>query len=390
MSKKMLGLVALVLLAAGCGASDSGDISGVGPVGGATVIEDRVEVIPSVENTLGFLRESGGLAWANIEAINGTGDEYAMTFAVSEMLWAADGNDDIAASYSTGPFEEPEYERITTVDFAVGDRVLVWIFDGEVLSVAKPASSGGFVDSGTRHPFHMLSQGYHAGFADHVMSPPELPCSPDESAESATYVEAMVRYLDESSPRQNWQLHQEDVARIGRTADNIAADTPEFVDPVLGETVPHNGYDLIQQLLDGIDRADVVVRPTVPTYWDVSGLEDHVELVITSGDVMLALVSLTPGMPSGFDSAPSIAESFLGAPRDPSLPMKVWQVPSFDLTGCTIPSDYVARAESKGTLLTEIPYEDFAGAGRALIEVVDGDATWSKLSEQDINDLTNS
>jgi len=312
-----------------------------------------------------------------------------MTFEVSEILWVSDDAVVDGRSYSTERFKEPEYERITTVDFTVGDRVLVWILDDMVLSAAKPDASGGFVDSGTRHPFHLLSQGFHAGFVDHVMTAPQLPCSPIiEGGEDLTYVETLLLYVDESTPRQNWELHQEDVASISRAADEVAVETPESVDPVLGETVPHNDYDLIQQLLDGVDRADLVVRPTVPTYWDVSGLEDSLELVITSGDAMLALVNLTPAMSSGFDSNPSIVESFLGVPRDPSLWVEVWQVPSVDLAGCTIPSDYVARAESKGTLLVEIPFEDYAGATRALITLSGEEATWSTLSQQEITDLT--
>lgn len=95
-------------------------------------------------------------------------------------------------------------------------------------------------------------------------------------------------------------------------------------------------------------------------------------------------------MSSGFESRPSIVESFTGVPLDPSQLVEVWQVPSVDLAGCTIPSDYVARAESKGTPLAEIPFEDYAGATRALIRLSGEEATWSTLSEQEITDLTGS
>lgn len=379
----------LPLVLASCGASDP--VSSTQPESppATTVIQDYVELLSSIENTLGFIRDAGAMAWADIETVEGVGADPVMTFEVSEILWV--GADAVVEgrSYSTEQFKEPEYERITAVDFMAGDRVLVWILDDKVLSAAKPDGSGGLLDSGTRHPFHLPSQGFHAGFVDHVMTAPQLPCSPAiEGVEDPTYIEALVLYLDESTPRQNWELHQQDVARIGRIADEVAVETPESVDPVLGEAVPHNDYDLIQQLLDGVDRADLVVRPTVPTYWDVSGLIEPVELVVTSGDAMLALINLTPGMSSGFDSAPSIVESFLGAPRDPALSVDVWEVSALDLAGCTIPSDYVAQAESKGELLLEIPYEDFAGATRALITISGEETTWSTLRAQEITDLT--
>ncbi len=388
-------LVCVALVATSCAAETSDN-----PTPSATTATTHAPAAPisHVANLRSLMdsavTDGGVLAWTVVESSTDAAGRYDPLLELTEVLWASDrGEAAVGAVLPIRSYSDIQLPNIEAVELAKGDRVLALAIDGVVFTVAKEVEAGMFQRPEEPASFHTMALASAVGQPVELFAaPPSRGCdsshsdAPDEAP--ATFVDALTAYLEGSTAIQQWEQDQQRLVELDRLVDQILISVPETIDAVTGEAVPHNDYDIYQQLLDGVSADAVKVGPTVPFFWELGSLAQPITVVVATSDLqhLLGYLELRPGQTSNFANAESVLETFVGSPPN-GQSITVSTAPQDAFAGCQTPQDFLEHLSRVGSDIVDIGFDDAAGSRRALVdpaaatvETVDSEAIASLTS----------
>lgn len=364
------GVVATVaaFVVAGCGGTAVSPVSAppARPQVAAGPLESYASVAAMLDNVHTTL-VSAKLALLRAEftalaASTSVTDRFDFTVSMTGVAWAPKGD----AFAPSGAFDawvtHPSAADLARLSgLAPGTRLLVAVSrDHEALAVAELDGSGEVVDAGPQFGLFFLEAAARGLAARRTLTAPrDSRCAPARTLSlPATPAAALTSYFT--------QLGSQPLAARARVsgaldaaADRIEQAAGPAVDAVTGESVPVDLNDIRAQLADGVRADRVVVRRTVSTKIDVSGMADPAHRVVVFFDARShrLLGWVNAATPSGSNG---ILQSYLGIP-DPGSPVAVYLRSSATAFDCW-PGD-------SGRPLVTVPYEAFAGSSRAVVVV---------------------
>jgi hypothetical protein len=249
--------------------------------------------------------------------------------------------------------------------YAVIDR------KGAPLAVALETAGGrSLVSTGAREGPLFLADAALWLFEHRVDPMPTLdPCQPPTAAVSAPDPQAaLLGYFKAlgATPRSDIEAR---ILDIDRQVDEILRNASPLPDPVTGEHVLPAANDISNQLRNGVPPADVVLRPAIPVGVVVPpgrSAQDAITFVEATTGTFLGAIELQPVMEvgPGGERANYLRVLYV-APPEKGTTVEVYERSLSE-------PDFLCRPGDGREPLMVIPYDDFAGSSRALIDVASG------------------
>lgn len=243
---------------------------------------------------------------------------------------------------------------------------------GSVLALALETADGSsLAGSGTSEgPLFLADAGIWL-YQHHFDPMPMLdPCRPPSAAVAAsTPQRAVIGYFEtlKGTPR---SAIEETIIEINEGVEAILRRAPTFIDPVTGDAVLPSANDISNQLRDGVAPEDVVLRPAIPVGVIVPPdrpADDVVVFLEYPSGAFLGAIELQPVIEydAGGSPSPNYSRVLFVTPPEPGSSVAVYERSLSE-------ADFVCPPPDGRQPLILIPYDDFAGSNRALVDPAAG------------------
>lgn len=319
-----------------------------------------------------MLSEGLALVDVRITSAGSASEEATVNLVVDKVVWVPSDSTYPALGERTASWQALP-NRLTDLDLPVTGLAVIDA-QGEFLGLAVPGLDVEDLRASTQVDPLFLTIAAQDLLESSFAPVPQQRCLPDRETPSSAR-DALIDYftlLGDKSVRQR----QASSAQLVDATDNLVNSNSFLIDPVTGWVLAPASQDVNDQLRSGVDTKDVVIRPAIPigvTVPSVSVPTDAIAVFIAQpSNRVLGFTVLSPHFANdAAGNATPLFDLVLElAPPETGDDLAVYIRSAEDVIDCPATSNEVA--------IMSIPYDDYAGTGRATLNL--GTRTYERVT----------